>query len=60
MPSVGIAGGLSLACAYGVGGGIAARNCRPLEYLCRGGRARAAFFGVLGGGIDLVVGHRVG
>lgn len=60
MPSVGIAGGLSLACAYGVGGGIAARNCRLLEYLCRGGRACAPFLGILGGGIDLVVSHRVG
>ena len=60
MSSIGVAGGLCLACAYGVGGGIAARNCRLLEYLCRGGRARAAFFGILGGGIDLVVSHRVG
>ncbi len=57
MPSVGIAGGLSLACAYGVGGGIAACNCRLLEYLCRGGTVRPAFFGILGGGIDLVVSH---
>ena len=60
MPSIGIARGLRLTCAYGVGGGIAARNCRLLEYLCRGGRARATFLGILGGGIDLVVSHRVG
>ena len=60
VASVSITGRLCLACAYGVGGGIAARDCRLLEYLCRGGRARAAFLGILGGGIDLVVSHRVG
>ena len=60
VSSVGIAGGLCLARAYGVDGGITARNCRLLKHLGGRGRARSALLGMLGGGIDLIVSHRVG
>ena len=60
MSSVGIAGRLCLLRAYGVGGGITARDCCLLEHLGGSGGACAALLGMLGGGIDLVVGYRVG
>ena len=60
MSSIGIAGGLRLASAHGVGGGIAARDCGLLKYLGGSGRARTALLGILGGSIDLVVGYCVG
>ena len=59
MPSIGVAGRLRLARTHGIDGGVTARGCRLLEHLCDRGRARAALLGVLGRGIDLVVGHRV-
>ena len=60
MSSIGVAGRLRLAGAHGVGRGVASRGCRLLEYLCDRGGIHPAFLGILGGGIDLVVGHRVG
>lgn len=60
MPSIGVAGCLRLACAHGVGGGITASGCRLLKYLGGRGRATTALLGIFGGGIDLVVGYRVG
>ena len=60
MSSVGIAGRLCLLRAHSVGGGVAPCGCCLLEHLGGGGGARATFLGILGGGIDLVVSHRVG
>ena len=60
MSSIGVAGRLCLAGAHGVDGGITARGCRLLEHLCDRGGVHPAFLGILGGGIDLVVSHRVG
>lgn len=60
MPSIGIARGLRFARAHGIDGGVAPRGCRLLKYLGGRGGARTAFLGILGGGIDLVVSHRVG
>ena len=60
MTGVGITGRLCLLRAHGIDGGVAPRGCRLLEYLGGGGGARTALLGILGGGIDLVVGYRVG
>ena len=60
VTGVGIAGRLCLLRAHGIDGGVAPRGCCLLEHFGSRGRARAAFLGILGGGIDLVVGHCVG
>ena len=60
VTGVGITGCLCLLRAQGIDGGVAPRGCRLLEHLGGGGGARASLLGIFGGGIDLVVGYRVG
>jgi len=60
VASVSITGCLCLLRAHGIDGGVAPRGCCLLEHLGSRGGARTALFGILGGGIDLVVSHRVG
>ena len=60
VTGVGITGCLCLLRAHGIDGGVAPRGCRLLEHLGGGGGARASLLGIFGGGIDLVVGYRVG
>lgn len=46
--------------AHGIDGGVAPRGCCLLEHFGSRGGARTALLGILGGGIDLIVSHRVG